>query len=170
MDPRLLTQLILSTVVLAAFIVLSLLLKYVIHRYAQRRGFVASRPVAVRKTCSLLLLFIMIFALSTVWGIDFEGLLIFSTGVFTLIGIAFFAVWSILSNITAGVLIFFRYPYRIGDRVTVADLPDCHGRIVDVTMWHMMLENDDGDRFAIPNNVVVQRIIRIEKREQGWGE
>ena len=170
MDSRLVTQLTLSAIALVIFVLASVVGKLVIHRFGARRGYIASRTVAVRKASSLLLLFVLAFVLSAIWGVDFDGLLVFSTGIFTLIGIAFFAVWSILSNITAGILIFFRYPYRIGDHITVTDLPDCSGRIVDVTMWHLMVENDDGDRFAIPNNVVVQKIIRISLRPKGWGE
>jgi len=52
---------------------------------------------------------IMLTLISIIWDISFEGLSIYFASIFTIIGVAFFAQWSMLSNITASVILFFQF-------------------------------------------------------------
>ena len=36
-------------------------------------------------------------------------------------GVAMFAQWSILSNITSGIILFFSFPFKIGDLILIHD-------------------------------------------------
>lgn len=64
------------------------------------------------------LLFIIIACLWVIsLGIEYQQVSLFISSVFAVLGVALVAQWSILSNITAGILIFFVFPYRIGDRI-----------------------------------------------------
>ena len=62
-----------------------------------------------------------ILLLSVLWGLDYQGLWLVTSSLFAVIGVALFAQWSLLSNITASVVIFFAFPYRIGDKVKIVD-------------------------------------------------
>jgi hypothetical protein len=94
---------------------------------------------------------------------------LFCSTVFALVGIAFFAVWSLLSNITASVIIFFRFPMSIGDRVELTDEPRVAGVVHDITLFHVLLGADDGSVLTIPDNIAIQKIFRIERTDPGSG-
>ncbi len=68
---------------------------------------------------SLFLLFVAFFTI--LLDLGFGDISLFLSSIFAVLGVALFAQWSILSNLTASVLIFFVFPYRIGDRVKVSD-------------------------------------------------
>src|SRR5690606_16688183 len=53
-----------------------------------------------------------IVALILVWGVDINQIGLVFSSVFAVIGVALFAQWSILSNITAGVILFFSFPFK----------------------------------------------------------
>ncbi|MCC4854167.1 mechanosensitive ion channel domain-containing protein, partial [Vibrio lentus] len=83
--------------------------------------------------------------------------------IFAVLGVALFAQWSILSNLTASVLIFFVFPYRIGDRVRVAEKDeDISGVIIDITMFHVILRHSSGNIITYPNNLILQKgVIKV---------
>ena len=56
------------------------------------KGLFAARVIVATVAAALLLL---------AWGIDFSGLLVLSTSIITVTGVALFASWSLISNITA---------------------------------------------------------------------
>ena len=62
-----------------------------------------------------------------IWEVNPEDLAIYLASVFTIIGVAFFAQWSHLSNITAAIIIYFNHPVAIGDEITIQDEPPLQG-------------------------------------------
>lgn len=76
-----------------------------------------------------------------------------------------FATWSILSNITAGIILFFSFPFKIGDRIRIMDndLPD-EADILDIKAFHIYLRKDNGELVTYPNNLLLQKgVALIEK-------
>jgi small-conductance mechanosensitive channel len=68
-----------------------------------------------------------------IWEVDPEDLFLYLASVFTVIGIAFFHQRSHLSNITAGVMLFFSHRAKVGDFVTIHDSDNTFdGQIEDV--------------------------------------
>lgn len=102
------------------------------------------------------------FALILIWGVDIG--LIFSS-VFAVIGIAFFAQWSILSNITAGVILFFSFPFKIGDKIKIMDkdieLPGEVYLIEDIRAFHIHLRRSNGELITYPNNLMLQKAVGL---------
>lgn len=49
----------------------------------------------------ILLFLLLVVILSVIWGIDIKGLLVLASSMIAVIGVALFAAWSLLSNITA---------------------------------------------------------------------
>ena len=60
---------------------------------------------------------IFITVITLILGIDLRALSGFLASVLAILGVAFFAQWSLLSNITASIIIFFYHPLKIGDKV-----------------------------------------------------
>lgn len=134
-----------------------------VHRFSVTNRLTDRRQATVKKFFQAGLLLGLVILLTTLWGYNLNALYAASVGLFTLIGIAFFAVWSILSNITSGVIIFFRFPMEIGDTIDVMDMDGAEGKVTDITTFHLLLENQAGQQIAIPNNVVMQKGLKITR-------
>ena len=90
------------------------------------------------------------------------------TGFATVGAVAFFAAWSVLSNLFCALLIFTVRPFRIGDYIEVLDTaekPGAKGRVVDINLIYTTLEDHDAAAgqpawLQIPNSLVFQRVVR----------
>ena len=90
------------------------------------------------------------------------------TGFATVGAVAFFAAWSVLSNLFCALLIFTVRPFRIGDYIEVLDTaekPGAKGRVVDINLLYTTLEDHDAAAgqpawLLIPNSLVFQRVVR----------
>lgn len=91
------------------------------------------------------------------------------TGFATVGAVAFFAAWSVLSNLFCALLIFTVRPYRIGEYIEVldsAEKPGAKGRVVDINLLYTTLEDHahadtpSGAWLQIPNALVFQRVVR----------
>ncbi len=97
-------------------------------------------------------------------GIKLEDITIFLSSVLALLGVAFFAQWSLLSNLTASIIIFFYHPLKIGDRIKILDKEfESEGLVKNVTGFYTMLELDNGRNVSIPNSLILQKGIEIIK-------
>ena len=96
--------------------------------------------------------------------VSFQGLSLYFASIFTVIGVALFATWSVLSNLTASVILFFFFPYRIGRKVKIIDGDNSiEGQIVDITLFHIKVETEDDRIVAYPNNLAIQKPIMQSK-------
>ncbi|MDK9736426.1 mechanosensitive ion channel family protein [Vibrio sp. D404a] len=106
--------------------------------------------------CSFVLLFASYLIVS---GIGYGNFTIFISSLVTVFGVAFIAQWSILSNITASFLIFFVFPYRIGDSIVVADGDGIEGKILEIKMFHTLIRHSSGNLIAYPNSLLLQKSV-----------
>ena len=105
-----------------------------------------------------LIIRIRLFVLFFIWGVDYNGILLFGSSVIAIGGVALFAQWSILSNITASVVIFFNYPARIGDHIRILDADNTvEGTIVDIKVFHVLLIYSEKNLINYPNNLFIQK-------------
>lgn len=104
--------------------------------------------------------------LSLIWSVNLEDVSIFISSLLAILGIGFVAQWSILSNLTASVILFFVHPLRLGDRVRVLDKDfDWTGRVEDINGFYLFMKTDDGRKITIPTNLVIQKGIEILSEE-----
>ena len=90
-------------------------------------------------------------------GIGYSEISIFLSSVFAVIGIALFAQWSILSNITASLIIFFGFPYRVGDYIKIIDKDDdIYGVIEEISLFHVLIKRDE-ELITYPNILILQK-------------
>lgn len=89
------------------------------------------------------------------------------TGFATVGAVAFFAAWSVLSNLFCALLIFTVGPFRVGDHIELLDTaekPGALGRVVDINLLYTTLEDVTspvpGTLLQIPNSLIFQRITR----------
>lgn len=93
-------------------------------------------------------------------GVSAQVLWTALTGFAAVAAIAFFAIWSVLSNMFCALLIFAMGPFRLGDCVEVlesADKPGVRGRVVAINLFYTTLEDLSGDApgawVQIPNSL-----------------
>lgn len=99
------------------------------------------------------------------WGIDFSGLLVISTSIITLTGVALFASWSLLSNVTAYFLILSQTSFRRGNFIRVLDADNyVEGFISEINLFSTKLITDDREIIVYPNNLILTRPTIINPR------
>ncbi len=112
---------------------------------------------------------LMISALLLIWGVNFREVGLILSSVFAVIGVALFASWSILSNITAGVILFFSFPFKIGDHIRILD-KELEGVnefwIEDIRAYHVHLRNPEGELVTYPNNLFLQKAVAVLQPEE----
>ncbi|MDH3393412.1 MAG: mechanosensitive ion channel family protein [Desulfobulbaceae bacterium] len=150
----------LSVLVTALYILTISITNTLINKYGARQNFLKKRILYLKKTVAASFFVLFLVILSLVWGFDFRGVLFFASSFFAVVGIALFASWSILSNITTGIIIFFSFPYRIGDQIRVIDGENSvTGKIIDMTLFHIQIRDDNKHVIAYPNNLIIQRPV-----------
>jgi len=116
-----------------------------------------------RITVRIINLFLWIFiaiVLAGIWNINKEGLVVFITSIITVMGVAFFAQWSILSNITASLILFFNHPLKIGETVQILDKEfDIEGELIDISFFFMYIKTKENHLVTIPTSVVLAKTI-----------
>ncbi|UNY97811.1 mechanosensitive ion channel family protein [Zhouia spongiae] len=150
-------------------IIILVIVRYIFHKAARKVGVLSDfntvRTTLIIKYINVVLSILLLAILSLVWGVNFNDLGLVLSSVFAVIGVALFAQWSILSNITAGVILFFSFPYKIGDRIKILnkDFPT-EGIIEDIKVFHMHIRTDEGELITYPNNLFLQiGVTKIDK-------
>jgi small-conductance mechanosensitive channel len=90
------------------------------------------------------------------------------TGFVAVAAIAFFAAWSVLSNIFCTLLIVTSRPFRINDQIELLENGEkagLRGQVVDVNLIYTTLREVGADGrtesvLQIPNSLFFQRIVR----------
>ncbi len=127
------------------------------------------RTRLIIKYISYGLIFLGLAGLIFVWGVNIREIGLIFSSVFAVIGVALFAQWSILSNVTAGIILFFSFPYKIGDRIRIQDKEiDYTGYYIieDIRAYHVHLRKENGELMTYPNNMMLQKAVSmIEHRD-----
>jgi len=90
------------------------------------------------------------------------------SGFVAVAAVAFFAMWSVLSNLLCAILIFTVGPFRLGDVVELVDTvdkPGVKGRVVAINLLYTTLieaeEAGTGSAMVqVPNSLFFQRSVR----------
>lgn len=121
----------------------------------------ARRKMTIRAT-QLFTTLTALIALSAIWGLKQNEIAVYLTSILTVLGIAFFAQWSLLSNITSSILLFFNHPLRIGDTVKILDKDyPFQGEVTDMTYFFIYIRTEVGETITIPNSLFLQKPILI---------
>jgi small-conductance mechanosensitive channel len=116
----------------------------------------------VIKYLHLLINILLIVALIIIWGVDAKDIIIAISSIATVVGVAMVAQWSILSNITSGIILFFSYPFKIGDTIHIHDKDfPVIAEIEDISAFYISMINKEGELVIYPNNLLLQKGVSI---------
>ncbi|EPV2529037.1 mechanosensitive ion channel domain-containing protein [Vibrio alginolyticus] len=153
--------------VLIAYRILKRIVNRAILNLATTKGVKKARLSFIQRCFDVALLFLTASIFAIITGIGYGDVSLFLSSIFAVLGVAFIAQWSILSNITASFLIFFVFPYRVGDRIKVVDKDeDICGEIQEISMFHVLIKHDNGNLITYPNNQILQKaVLKLAKNK-----
>jgi small-conductance mechanosensitive channel len=152
-------KILIALVILMAYLLSVGFVNRFISQLGRSRSINAYRIKYVIKALNIALSAVYMILLFMLLGIEYAQLTLFLSSVFAVIGIALFAQWSILSNVTASLIIFFSFPYRVGDSVKVIDKDDdVSGVIEEITLFHVLIRKNK-DLITYPNTLIMQKAV-----------
>ncbi|KAB2111914.1 mechanosensitive ion channel family protein [Vibrio alginolyticus] len=160
-------KLLMGIFVLIAYRILKRIVNKAILNLATTKGVKKARLSFIQRCFNVALLFLTASIFAIITGIGYGDVSLFLSSIFAVLGVAFIAQWSILSNITASFLIFFVFPYRVGDRIKVVDKDeDICGEIQEISMFHVLIKHDNGNLITYPNNQILQKaVLKLAKNK-----
>jgi MscS family membrane protein len=147
-----------------ALMVVRTVFRKIIKRHAKIHELEYAQRKYANKFLNFILSMVFILILGFIWDVSVHGLTIYFASFFTVVGVALFANWSILSNITASLILFFNYPFKIGSKITIMDKEDSiTGVVLDITFFSIQIKTKEGHVVSYPNNIAIQKAIIKEK-------
>ena len=155
-------------IVLAAWL-LQRLVRLLVRRLVDGRGLPLEMAVVLRRLSASLIAAAALLLILERMGVSGMVLWTAFTGFAAVGAVAFFAAWSVLSNIFCAVLIFSTRLFRLQDHIEVlenGEKPGLKGRVVDINLIYTTLQeveadaSDGGSVLQIPNSLFFQRGLR----------
>jgi len=136
-----------------------------IKKIGHDRGVAYRRIRYVSNTVNLLLFLLALISSGLILGWGYKDVGLIFSSVFAVLGVALFAQWSILSNVTASVIVFFFFPYRVGDHVEIIDGDNSiEGTVEEINLFHVHLIDKQHNIVTFPNAMTFQKSVRIKMR------
>ena len=156
------TQLLISFITIIILILTAQFTRRGIRKFAKVRSLDPNRKKIILNLFYIVIYIIAALALAIIWGFQLRDFTVFVSSILAVLGVGFFAQWSILSNLTASVILFFYHPFRIGDRIRVIDKDyDWVGEIKDITGFFVFMKTDKGEDISLPTSLVLQKGIEL---------
>lgn len=154
-------QLIETAVAVIGYLISLQVAKRVIEGAAVKYGYPKPRVKVTLKIVHTVFFLLFASFLLFIWGVEQDQLVYFVSSLLTVMGIAFLAQWSILSNITATLIIFFSHPVKIGDTISIMDKDfEIEGRVSDIGIFFLNIRTAEGDQITLPSIVFMQKMIK----------
>lgn len=159
-------QILESLIAVTIYFVLYLIIKTTINNTLKHTPLQRDRRKIIVKGLHLFTTIVLAILLSGIWGFKQNEIAAFASTILTALGIAFFAQWSLLSNITSSLILFFNHPLKLGDTIKVLD-KDCpfEGEITELTYFFVHLKTTSGEIITIPNAQILQKSIAITPKQ-----
>lgn len=151
-----------------------LLLRQLLRRSCARYSVPAEMMMGIRRAGSLVISVSALLLVLRVLGVSATTLWTAFTGFAAVGAVAFFAAWSVLSNIFCTFLIVTTRPFRLYDHIELlegGDKPYFKGRVIDINVIYTTLEergDHAGSVLQVPNSLFFQRTTRRWRETSGF--
>lgn len=160
------TELITTGFLLLFMLAIRFILIMLITKISRRNGINLARIHLMNRYVSVTLVILVMLIIPFIFGTNMRDLALVFSSIFAVIGIGLFAIWSILSNITSGIIMFFSFPYKVGDKIQIHDKDfPLEGIIEDIRAFQLHLRLDNGDLVTYPNNLILQKAVTLVKKD-----
>lgn len=150
-----------TVISIIVFFILKIVSIKIIDRTVHKSLLQKTRGKIIKKILKVILISIVVIFILSVWGVDQSELFLFMASVLTVLGIALFAQWSHLSNLTSGMIIFFNHSAKLDDTIIIIDKDySIEGRISDIGLFFVQIKTTENEEVTLPNNVFLQKMIK----------
>jgi small-conductance mechanosensitive channel len=108
-----------------------------------------------------------------VWGVDLTSMLVFSVTSITFLGVALFASWSMLSNVTAYFVLLLQPSFKHGNFIRVVSADNyVEGYIAELNFFNTKLMTEEKETVIYPNNLLLATpvLVNPQGRLAGMGK
>jgi small-conductance mechanosensitive channel len=155
-------QILESIIVIVAFVISHFSIKIIINNSLKNTPIQRPRRKFIIKGLHIFTTIISGIFLAGIWGFKQSEILAFVSTILTALGIAFFAQWSLLSNITSSIILFFNHPLKPGDTIKILDKDyPFEGEITELTYFFVHLKTSAGEIITIPNSMILQKSVSV---------
>lgn len=159
-------QIIETIIILGCYISLYFIFKTVINNFLKTTRMERSRRKMAIRAVQLFSTMITIILLTGVWGFKQKDIALFASTILTALGIAFFAQWSLLSNITSSILIFFNHPVKLGDYIKVLHKDyNYEGEVTEMNYFFVHIKTNDNEIITIPNSHFFEKSFSVTENK-----
>lgn len=158
-------QIIESIIAWSIFLISKLTLRYFVKLKILNSYFKNTEKNDILKLLNLLLVVIFVVIIVVIWSVKQENVLVVTSSLLTVFGVALFAEMSILSNITACLILFFQHPIKVGDTIAVThEGKEIQGELTDITYFFVFIKTLNKGMLTIPNALLLKSsFLVIEK-------
>lgn len=155
-------QILETLAIVVLYLIAFFITKTIINNALKNTQLQRTRRKIIIKAVHLFISITVLILIAGVWGLKQNEIAVFASTILTALGIAFFAQWSLLSNVTSSILLFFNHPVKLGDNIKVLD-KDCpfEGEVTELNYFFMHLKTKDGEVITIPNSILMVKPISI---------
>lgn len=160
-------QIIETLIILSIYVLLYLVFKTIINNYLKKTRLERGRRKMAIRAVQLFNTITTTILLTGVWGFKQNEIALFASSILTALGIAFFAQWSLLTNITSSILIFFNHPVKLGDYVKVLN-KDFHyeGEVIELNYFFVHLKTKENEIITIPNSHFFDKSFSVSENKE----
>ncbi len=146
-------QVIETLFVVVGYFIIYFIVKSVINNALKKTRFERGRRKMTIRAVQLFTTITAIILLTGIWGFKQNQIALFASSILTALGIAFFAQWSLLSNITSSILIFFNHPVKMGDHIKVLHKDyNYEGEVTEMNYFFVHIKTIENQIITIPNS------------------
>jgi small-conductance mechanosensitive channel len=159
-------EIIYSAVLLLILGIIRAIIVISVKKIGKKSGTTEARAILIGRYATVTLILIALLIEAFILGVRTHEITLVFSSVFAVIGIALFAIWSILSNVTSGVIMFFSFPYKVGDKIKIHDKDyPIEAIIEDIRAFQLILREDNGDLVTYPNNLILQKAVTLIEKD-----
>ena len=160
------TEIISTLILLILLLVIRAIIVITVNKIGKKSGTTEARANLIGRYVTVTLVLLSMVVEAYILGAEPQQISLVFSSVFAVIGIGLFAIWSILSNITSGVIMFFSFPYKVGDKIKIHDKDyPVEAIIEDIRAFQLILRDDNGDLVTYPNNLILQKAVTLMQKD-----
>jgi len=159
------SELVNSFLVFGIFFVIQLIARLLVRLLGKSKKIHGGRAKLVGRYVTVSFLVLALLTEAFILGVEIKDLALVFSSMFAILGITLFANWSILSNVTSGIIMFFSFPYKIGDKIKIHDKDhEIEAIIEDIRSFQIHLRQNNGDLITYPNNMLLQKAVTLVEK------
>lgn len=160
-------KIVFSLVLLFSLVIIIVLTNRALKKFALLRAIEPHRKKVISSILYFSYYLIALFVFIIILGVELKQFVIFISSILAVLGIGFFAQWSLLSNLTASFILFFYHPIRIGDHIRILDKDyELKGKVKDIRGFYLLLKTNNNQLITIPNSILLQKGIELLKNNE----